>query len=171
MRNLRAVFVTATTAAMLVAPGFVHGMVSTAGARVECTIEGTAADDVMTGTTRDDVICTRAGDDSATGLEGNDTIKGGSGDEYGVCSGCGPGLEGNGGNDIIKGQSGEEDLYGGGGNDNLYTGRGNYDNGYGEAGDDFIKTVDQVGNDTADGGDNTDTCRIDPTDTAVNCEL
>ena len=41
-----------------------------------------------------------------------------------------------------------------------------------EPGNDFLKTHDNVsGNDIANGGDNTDTCRIDAGDEAIRCEL
>jgi Ca2+-binding RTX toxin-like protein len=181
---------------MIVAPAFTHGVISSvAGAKAECTIRGTAADDDIMGTTRADVICTRAGKDTANGGEGNDTIRLGQGDDEGfggdgsdvvkgqaddeqyreICISSGPlkgraprgdgidceqgtievisyGLEGNDQNDRVLGGQGDDDLFG-------------------DNGDDFLKTRDHVsGNDSADGGANTDACRIDAGDQAVSCE-
>ena len=64
-----------------------------AGAKVECTIKGTAANDTLQGTTRDDVICGRAGQDQLFGEEGNDYVLGGQGDDD---------LFGDDGNDTLK---------------------------------------------------------------------
>jgi hypothetical protein len=53
----------------------------------------------------------------------------------------------------------------------VYGGQGD-DSAYGYDGNDFVKTRDNVsGNDYADGGVNTDTCRVDAGDTVVSCEL
>lgn len=193
--KVRGGLVWAATVGMIVAPAFMSGVISSvAGAKAECTIRGTAADDNINGTTRADVICTRAGRDTADGLEGNDTIRLGQGDDEGfggdgsdvlkgqaddeerveVCISSGPirgpgprgdgdckqghlevishGLEGNDQNDRVLGGQGDDDLFGGNG-------------------DDFLKTRDHVsGNDSADGGSNTDRCRIDAGDQSVSCE-
>ena len=69
------------------------------GAQAECTIKGTAADDLLTGTTRDDVICGRAGQDELFGEEGNDIILGGQGDDQ---------LSGQNGSDRLKGGPDDE---------------------------------------------------------------
>ena len=58
----RSIFVSVATVGLMVGPAFAQGM--SAGARVECTISGTAANDELNGTTRDDVICGKAGRDS-----------------------------------------------------------------------------------------------------------
>ncbi|MFL5768264.1 MAG: hypothetical protein ACJ758_10535 [Actinomycetota bacterium] len=204
--RFRAVVVSAATAALVAAPAFVHGVVSSvAGARNECTITGTAADDDINGTTRDDVICLKAGSDEADGMEGNDIIRGGQGDDgggeppSGVCGtivrgavvrACGSivrgpssyvGIIGGDGSDVLKGQADDDSLEGNGQNDKLYGGQGDDCLGaqcssvqtpYSEEGNDFLKSRDHVsGNDFVDGGENTDTCRIDAGDEVHSCEL
>ena len=205
--RFRAVLVSVATASLVAAPAFVHGLVtSVAGARTECTITGTAADDDINGTTRDDVICLKAGADEADGLEGNDIIRGGQGDDGGGVPPnvtCGPirrgpvnggclrtivrdtpgfiGLRGGDGSDILKGQADDDSLEGYGQNDKLYGGQGDDCLGancthvaqqYSEEGNDFLKSRDNVsGNDYVDGGDNTDTCRVDAGDEVHSCEL
>jgi hypothetical protein len=78
----RGIFVSIATIGLMVGPAFANGVLSSvAGARQECTITGTAADDDLNGTTKDDVICGKAGSDSINGLEGNDVIRGGQGDD------------------------------------------------------------------------------------------
>jgi Ca2+-binding RTX toxin-like protein len=183
----------------MVGPAFVHGVVSSvAGARQECTITGTAANDQINGTTKDDVICGKAGQDDINGLEGNDVIRGGQGDDgtgQPVCSApihrrrpaCDTvmhvtsffGLQGGDGSDVIKGQQDDDSIQGQGQNDKMYGGNGDdclgvqcAPTGSSEPGNDFLKTHDNVsGNDIANGGDNTDTCRIDAGDEAISCEL
>lgn len=160
----RSIAVTFTTAAMLVGPALAHGVLgAAAGAKAECTIVGTAADDYLHGTSRDDVICTRAGNDSETwGMEGKDILRLGTGNDTG---------DGDEGNDVLKGGPDDDFLYGENQADRLYGGQGD-DTGYGEDDNDFVKMRDNVsGNDTADGGVQTDTCVIDASDTAVSCEL
>jgi Ca2+-binding RTX toxin-like protein len=204
--RFRAVVVSAATAALVAAPAFAHGLVSSvAGARTECTITGTAADDDLNGTTRDDVICLKAGSDEADGMEGNDVIRGGQGDDGGgeppgaVCTtvrhravlrACGTivrgpssyvGIVGGDGSDVLKGQADDDSLEGNGQNDKLYGGQGDDClganctspvGGYSEQGNDFLKSRDHVsGNDFVDGGDNTDTCRVDAGDEVHSCEL
>ncbi|MFL5736169.1 MAG: hypothetical protein ACJ76P_02380 [Actinomycetota bacterium] len=205
--RVRAIVLSAATAALVAAPAFAHGVVSSvAGARNECTITGTAADDDINGTTRDDVICLKAGQDEADGMEGNDIIRGGQGDDGGglAPSGtCGTilrgktrprcpdavvhpvasyvGLVGGDGSDILKGQADDDSLEGNGQNDKLYGGQGDDclgancsapAGGYSEQGNDFLKSRDHVsGNDFVDGGDNTDTCRVDAGDEVHSCEL
>jgi Ca2+-binding RTX toxin-like protein len=202
----RAIFVGIATVGLMVGPAFAHGFLSTAaGARTECTITGTAANDNLNGTTKDDVICGKAGEDTINGEEGNDVIRGGQGDDGGgqplcidggapivrglLCDGGRTivrppiifGLNGNDGSDIIKGQQDDDSIEGNGQNDKLYGGNG--DDCLGEdctvsgdtttePGNDFLKTKDHVsGNDFANGGNNTDTCRIDAGDEAISCEL
>jgi Ca2+-binding RTX toxin-like protein len=172
----------------MVGPAFAHGIMnSVAGAAKECTISGTAANDSINGTTRDDVICLKAGSDLANGNEGNDVIKGGQGDDYNDTNPnnstpVGPppgfdGLRGNEGSDTVKGQADDDDVSGDGQNDRLYGGQGDDYIGAAtgessEPGNDFLKSKDNVsGNDLVDGGNNTDTCRVDAGDEVENCEL
>src|SRR5436853_2873741 len=148
--RFRTAVVSVATVSLVAAPAFVHGLVtSVAGARTECTITGTAADDDLNGTTRDDVICLKAGADEADGMEGNDIIRGGQGDDGGGAppsTPCGPiqrgkwrpkcgtilrqpvgtyvGLRGGDGSDVIKGQADDDSLEGNGQNDKLYGGQG-----------------------------------------------
>src|SRR3954451_4893373 len=194
----RGIFVSIATIGLMVGPAFAHGVVSSiAGARQECTITGSAADDTLTGTTRDDVICSKAGSDAVDGEEGNDVIRGGQGDDGGGQPPCqqpygniqricaeglvhGPstyiGLNGGDGSDVVKGQQDDDSMEGQDQNDKLYGGQG--DDCLGEDctvsdpenGNDLLKTRDKVsGNDTAAGGNNTDTCRIDAGDNAISC--
>jgi Ca2+-binding RTX toxin-like protein len=91
------------------------------------------------------------------------------------------GLNGDDGSDVIKGQADDDSIEGQGQNDKLYGGQGDDCLGSGctsillppyEPGNDFLKTKDNVsGNDYANGGDNTDTCRIDAGDEVYSCEL
>jgi Ca2+-binding RTX toxin-like protein len=181
--RLRSIFVSVATVGLMVGPAFAQGVMgSVAGAAKDCTIMGTAADDSLAGTTRADVICTRAGSDEAGGLEGNDVIRGGQGDD--------DFLTGDDGSDTVKGQQDDDEVCGNGQNDKLYGGQG--DDALGgrdatfnnmcfhgwdgvsspvEPGNDFLKSRDDVsGNDTVDGGFNTDTCVIDAGDTVFSCE-
>ena len=180
--RFRSIVISTATVALMVGPALAHGALgSIAGAAKDCTIVGTAADDVLTGTTRDDVICTKAGGDEAGGLEGNDVIRGGQGnDNY---------LTGDEGNDIVRGQQDFDEvcgndqsdrLYGGQGADEIggsstgvycWVGWGSHTANSDEGGNDFLKSRDNVsGNDSVDGGANTDQCVIDAGDTNVNCE-
>src|SRR5436190_16617980 len=110
--RLRVIAVSVATVGLMVGPAFMNGIVSSvAGAKTECTIRGTAADDDLNGTTRADVICTRAGSDTASGLEGNDTIRLGQGDDSG---------SGDDGSDIVKGQADDDSVSGDNQNDKVY---------------------------------------------------
>jgi len=202
--KLRALFVTATAACLMAAPAFASGITGgVAGARTECTITGTAAEDHLFGSTRDDVICAKAGSDSVDALEGNDVVRGGQGDDgngcaparSGILRGCVNttpirrgtisrgslltfGLNGGDGSDVVKGQQDDDSVAGLDQNDKLYGGQG--DDCLGaqctttdtEDGNDLLKSRDKVsGNDYVDGGNNTDTCRIDAGDEVLRCEL
>ncbi|MFL5766559.1 MAG: hypothetical protein ACJ758_01790 [Actinomycetota bacterium] len=197
--KLRAVFISAAAGCLMLAPAFANGITgSVAGARTECTITGTAANDQLFGTTRDDVICGKAGSDSVDALEGNDVVRGGQGDDGGGCQVRGAtrvvrqgicdgpvvhgfitdGLNGGDGSDVVKGQQDDDSIEGNDQNDKLYGGQGDDCLGSGctvsdsENGNDFLKSKDNVsGNDAVDGGNNTDTCRIDAGDQAISCEL
>jgi Ca2+-binding RTX toxin-like protein len=91
------------------------------------------------------------------------------------------GLVGGDGSDVLKGQADDDNLEGNGQNDKLYGGQGDDCLGanctsiaqqYSEQGNDFLKSRDNVsGNDYVDGGDNTDTCRVDAGDEVHSCEL
>ena len=82
--RIRSIFVSVATVGLMVGPAFAHGVLSSvAGAKAECTIIGTAADDGLNGTTRADVICSKAGRDDVQALEGNDVVRLGQGDDQG----------------------------------------------------------------------------------------
>ncbi len=167
--RLRGIFVSVATVGLMLGPAFAHGVVnSVAGAAKECTIVGTAANDGLNGTTRADVICSKAGLDDVQAFEGNDVLRLGQGDDQG---------EGDDGSDIVRGQADDDGVQGDDQNDRIYGGQGadclgvNCAHSGGEVGNDFLKSRDNVsGNDTVDGGDNTDTCIIDAGDTVSNCE-
>ncbi|GAA3046285.1 hypothetical protein GCM10017562_04880 [Streptomyces roseofulvus] len=107
-----------------------------------CTIIGTSGADTLNGTYGGDVICALSGNDTINAGFGNDTVH------------AGPG------NDRADGSYHNDTLIGGPGADTLL---GNY-------GNDSLNTVDGVaGNDTANGGLNTDTCTTDPSDVRVSC--
>jgi len=190
--KIRGILISIATLGLLAAPALGNGVLgATAGAKAECTITGTAANDDINGTTRDDVICTKAGQDSADGQEGNDIIRLGQGDDEGF---------GGDGWDVLKGQADDDQFQqicveNGGGkrhpkgvdgchnvivsyglqgddqNDKVYGGQGD-DDLFGGNGNDFLKSRDKVsGNDSVDGGNNTDTCRIDAGDGVSSCEL
>ncbi len=194
--KIRGILVAVATLGLFAAPALANGVLgATAGAKAECTITGTAANDDINGTTRDDVICTKAGRDTADGQEGNDIIRLGQGDDEGF---------GGDGSDVVKGQQDDEQfreicissgpyrrhpkgdgvcekgqevdivsygLQGDDQNDKVYGGQGD-DDLFGDNGNDFLKSRDNVsGNDSVDGGNNTDTCRIDAGDPVTSCEL
>jgi Ca2+-binding RTX toxin-like protein len=166
--RLKLLAIATSAAAMLVAPAFAYGPLSTgAGARVECTIVGTAADDALNGTTRDDVMCGKAGQDDLVAGEGNDLVRGGTGDDES--------LDGEDGSDTLRGQQDDDELDGADQNDKMYGGQGDdligaEDEGADEEnqpenGDDFLKSHDGVsGNDTLRPDPGTDTCVIDAGD-------
>jgi len=53
--RLRGICVSVATLGLMVGPAFVHSFIgNVAGARTECTITGTAANDNLNGTTKDD---------------------------------------------------------------------------------------------------------------------
>jgi RTX calcium-binding nonapeptide repeat (4 copies) len=168
--RLRTILLAVATVGLTVVPAFVSGLGSSAGAASDCTISGTAANDTLFGTTRDDVICSRAGQDAVHGIDGDDVIRLGQGDDV---------AEGGDGQDTIKGQGDDDAITGDFEDDHLIGGQGadclgvdcarneggssfSYQN---EDGNDTLKSRDQVsGNDTVDGGLNTDRCVIDSGD-------
>jgi Tol biopolymer transport system component len=81
----------------------------------ECTIRGTARDDVLRGTPGRDVICGFGGNDVIYGLGGDDRLVGGPGDDV---------LRGGPGDDVLLGGRGDDVLRGEGGRDRLDGGPG-----------------------------------------------
>ena len=79
------------------------------GTRYECTVTGTAGDDVLEGTRLDDVLCGLGGDDVIAGARGSDVVLAGAGD------------------DVLIGGPGEDRLYGGSGEDRLQARDGSRD--------------------------------------------
>lgn len=110
----------------------------------QCTIVGTAGNDVLRGTTRHDVICGRGGDDVIYGGDGADTLDGGPGRDR---------LYGQGGNDTLLGGFGNDQLVAGLGDDLLRGSAGN-DRLEGDAGNDIERGG--TGGDTLLGGDGAD---------------
>jgi len=95
----------------------------------DCTITGTAGDDMLVGTAAADVMCGLGGDDVIRGLGGSDTIYGGSGRDREF---------GGAGADMIAGQTGVDYLSGGPGDDQL-VGGGEADTYVGGPGNDAIE--------------------------------
>ncbi len=110
----------------------------------DCTITGTAGDDVLIGTSGDDVICGFGGADIIDGGAGDDVILGGRGADV---------IRGQGGDDIIVGGRGADELRGGAGDDVL-RGRRGADLMFGGAGADELRGG--KGNDTIEGGSGDD---------------
>jgi Ca2+-binding RTX toxin-like protein len=94
------------------------------GKRHECTVTGTAGDNVLDGTSLDDVLCGLGGDDAITGNQGSDVMLAGAGDDVLI---GGPGddrLYGGPGEDRLRARDGSRDLLdGGGGRDRAEAGR------------------------------------------------
>jgi hypothetical protein len=82
---------------------------------LDCTIPGTARNDMLRGTLKRDVICGKGGDDRIVGLGGNDLVRGDAGNDR---------IKGGGGNDRILGDAGNDRLHGGGGRDEIKGGPG-----------------------------------------------
>jgi glucose/arabinose dehydrogenase len=123
-----------------------------------CTITGTLGNDVLDGTPGNDVICGLGGDDELSGGGGDDTLRGGDGDDK---------FSGNAGSDVVKGGQDGDKLSGGAGSDLVAGGRGG-DELFGDVGDDYLDSKDSVrGNDSLDGGADTDTCVTDATEASI----
>jgi acid phosphatase type 7 len=94
------------------------------GERHECTVTGTADDDVLAGTSLNDVFCGLGGDDVITGKGGSDVVLAGAGDDALI---GGPGadrLYGGSGKDTLRARDGSRDLLdGGAGRDRADAGR------------------------------------------------
>jgi len=121
----------------------------------DCTIEGTARDDILRGTGGKDVICGKQGDDVIKAAGGRDTVYGGSGKDR-VRGGPGrDALYGEDGNDRLRGGADSDDLQGQKGNDRLFGGdwidfiSGGYGDDFmsGGSGQDFV--FDTFGSDVA----------------------
>jgi hypothetical protein len=83
----------------------------------ECTIVGTAGNDVLVGTSGNDVICAFAGDDTIVAGPGNDTVYAGPGADA-IWGGDGSdALYAESGNDWVDGDSGVDRISGGEGFD------------------------------------------------------
>ena len=158
------------------------------------TLFGTTQDDVICGKAGSDSVDALEGNDVVRGGQGDD----GNGcapahsDMRRGCVNTAPlrrgtiargglltfGLNGGDGSDVVKGQQDDDSVAGLDQNDKLYGGQGDDCLGAGcttgdsEGGNDLLKSRDKVsGNDYVDGGDNTDTCRIDAGDDVHGCEL
>lgn len=103
--------------ASVLAPVFAIGMLSLSAITdtPECTITGTAGDDILEGTAGDDVICGLGGNDYLIGGDGDDYLLGGEGDDELI---AGPG------NDLIAGEDGNDRAFGGEGFDEIRGGHG-----------------------------------------------
>ena len=96
----------------------------------------------VVGTAGGDVLRGSGRSEAILGLAGADEIFGGSGNDV-ICAG--------GGKDTLRGESGNDQLFG-------------------QDGSDLLNTKDGVqGNDLANGGSGTDTCKTDPEDKRVSC--
>jgi RHS repeat-associated protein len=140
------------------------------------TIVGTANGDQLTGTAGDDVIVGLGGGDIIDGMGGNDIICGGDGGDA-IHGGDGNDtIYGGAANDVINGDAGDDVLYGDESNDSVSGDAGN-DYVYGGDGRDSLAGGDgndvltgSFGNDYFDGGNDTDSCRIAPTNATTGCE-
>lgn len=125
-----------------------------------CTISGGAGADTLTGTAGRDVICGLGGNDQITGLGGNDVVFGGPGSDS---------LVGGYGKDVLVGGSGADTARGGAAADRIIGGPDG-DRLFGDAGPDFLRSTDLVsGNDSLNGGTQTDTCQSDAGDVRTGC--
>ena len=87
--------------------------------RHQCTIIGTAGNDILVGTPSDDVICGLDGDDHIRGRGGNDLICGGKGDDL-ISGGRGINtLVGGIGDDTIRSISHDDTIFGNQGNNTI----------------------------------------------------
>jgi hypothetical protein len=112
------------------------------------------------------LLGTQAGN-TLTGTNESDTIVGAQGGDV---------IHLLGGNDFGYGDSQNDQINGGAGNDRIWLDSGSADRGNGNAGDDYIFSMDGTGGDTIDGGEGGETlgdwCVGDPGDTFVadTCE-
>jgi Ca2+-binding RTX toxin-like protein len=143
-------------------------------AEVRCPSRGdcfgtSKADDIF-GTTGADDIFARGGGDLVKAKAGDDDVFGQGGEDTLFAQAGNDDVSGGGSEDLIKGAAGNDSLSGFDGPDTIIAGTG-ADNAFGNEGNDNINVVDGVatfnplGNDTANGGSETDICRGDWTDT------
>ncbi len=131
----------------------------------QCSIVGTAGNDILNGTSQGDVICGLGGNDVVQGGNGDDVLIGGEGDDV---------LEGGNGTDVLDGGAGADTLVGGNGDDTLSGGTGadavdgshgadhvsgdaGNDTALGGNGDDIVDAGS--GTDSVDGGNGADVCK------------
>ena len=139
----------------------------------DCSVEGTAGDDVLQGTPRTDYVCGRGGDDTVSGLGGEDVVVGGAGRDRADYAAAPFAVEvdlsraasfGGGGadtlqsvedvrgssfDDTLAGDEGDNRIRGGDGRDRVGGARG-ADRLSGDAGDDIV--APGRGDDVVDGG-------------------
>jgi Ca2+-binding RTX toxin-like protein len=165
------------------------------GTAADDTLTGTTRDDVICSKAGSDAADGEEGNDTIRGGQGD--VGGGTPPtcywtEAAVARLCsmgvtrGPstyiGLNGGDGSDVVNGQQDDDSMEGQDQNDKLYGGNGDDCIGagctasgmtvYTEPGNDFLKSRDHVsGNDYVDGGNNTDTCKVDAGDDVISCEL
>jgi len=169
------------------------------GTAANDTLNGTTRDDVICAKAGKDAVDGDEGNDTIRGGQGD--YGGGQapceasgsvgGEEICYTDGGtiarGPssffGLNGGDGSDVVKGQQDDDSIEGQDQNDKLYGGNGddclgasctetNVMGGYTEPGNDFLKSRDHVsGNDYVDGGEKTDTCKVDAGDDVYSSEL
>jgi len=164
------------------------------GTAADDTLTGTTRDDVICSKAGSDAVDGEEGNDTIRGGQGDD----GGGQapcpysaDASVVRLCQQpvrglsdyiGLNGGDGSDVVRGQQDDDSMEGQDQNDKLYGGNGDDCIGasctetqqmtYNEPGNDFLKSRDHVsGNDYVDGGNNTDTCKVDAGDDVNSCEL
>ena len=112
------------------------------------TLTGSAAAEQLNGAGGADTIDGGGGNDSLSGGSENDTLVGGDGNDSLVGNSGDDSLSGGAGTDMVYGQRGADDMSGGDGRDTVNFGNG-------EAYEGATVTLDDVGNDGAEGeGDN-----------------
>jgi hypothetical protein len=106
---------------------------------------------------------------SRSGSDSPDAIKGTPGVDVLCGVGGNDAIQAGGGRDFVSGGTASDQLFGGGGADRLYGDLGK-DHVFGEDGGDYLNVKDGVvGNDSADGGRGSDTCKTDQNDTRISC--
>ena len=125
------------------------------------TLNGGLGNDTLQGLAGSDVLDGGSGLDDLDGNEGNDALNGGD---------DGDNLDGGDGNDVLRGGDGFDFLNGADGNDVLDGGDGN-DNVLGGNGNDTILGGTGLGDDTLDGGADSDTLTYASTTLGVDVDL
>lgn len=142
-------------------------------------LRGGAAGDVQNGGTGNDTLFASNGADLHNGGGGKDTtnyaaraggvvvILDGLGNDGGSGGAEGDNVD----TENVVGGKGDDSLDGGASvTSNTFTGGRGSDSLFGREGNDNLKAQDGIsGNDTADGGNGTDSCVVDPGDTVLNC--